>query len=474
MATTVQNPFDTQQASATGGNGIVGSAIQSGSPTAATDTLSTAPAKNMTTSAAPAANTVSGYDPTVRQIDKTTGTVQGQVNSILATDSPLMQRARTLATQQMAGRGLVNSSMNAGAGVAAMTDKAIQIGTPDANAYNTAASENMAAKNTAGQVGATEANKFSLQTGQQKFTAEQNVATQNFSAAQAQLDRAQQTALADKSVEAQKALQVAQQNFTEAQSALDRTQQTNLQTGQQKFASGEAALDRAQQTTIAEKQIQSQKDLQTSQQTFTTAQAALDRAQQTALQDDSQAAQSALATAQQDFQKAQAELDRSQQINMQNDQQAFQEAQIKTEQAFKTAQASLDRTQQSALQDDQQAFTEAMTKSQLPTNFASELSKSTTTSINAIAADANLSGTTDGYIDPATKKFVAGGVPATGYIKGGVFVAGTPPAGYSAVSISASSPKARAIQSTLNYANTQIEWANKFYGSSVPTMAVGP
>ena len=44
----------------------------------------------------------STYQAATRQINPQTETVQGQVNSILSKDSPLMQRARTLATQQMA------------------------------------------------------------------------------------------------------------------------------------------------------------------------------------------------------------------------------------------------------------------------------------------------------------------------------------------------------------------------------------
>lgn len=258
MATTVQNPFDTQQASATN-TGIVGSAIQSGStasappaPSSASET--TAPAGNISTMAAPAANTTSMYAPTTRDIDTQTGTVQGQVNSILATDNPLMQRARTLATQQMAQRGLVNTSMNAGAGVAAMTDKAIQIGAQDANAYNQAASENIAAKNVSGQFNANAANTAALQsgqiaaqkelqTGQQTFTAQQNKAQQDFTAAQTLLDRAQQTALADKSAKAQADLQAAQQTFTAAQTALDRTQQTAVQKAQIDAAAKQQVID---------------------------------------------------------------------------------------------------------------------------------------------------------------------------------------------------------------------------------------
>jgi len=253
MATTVQNPFDTQQASATN-TGIIGSAIQSGSdaspppaPSSASET--TAPAGNISTMTAPAANTTSMYAPTTRDIDQQTGTVQGQVNSILATDSPLMQRARTLATQQMAQRGLVNTSMNAGAGVAAMTDKAITMGAQDANAYNQAASENIAAKNVSGQFNAAALNQAALQSGQQTFTAQQNKAQQDFTSAQTALDRAQQTALADKSNAAQMALQTAQQNFTSAQTALDRTQQTAVQkaqldaTAKQQVIQNQAALD---------------------------------------------------------------------------------------------------------------------------------------------------------------------------------------------------------------------------------------
>ena len=261
MATTVQNPFDTQQASATN-TGIIGSAIQSDSsnptttqppaPSSASET--TAPAGNISTMAAPAANTTSMYAPTTRDIDTQTGTVQGQVNSILATDNPLMQRARTLATQQMAQRGLVNTSMNAGAGVAAMTDKAIQIGAQDANAYNQAASENIAAKNVSGQFNANAANTAALQsgqiaaqkelqTGQQTFTAQQNKAQQDFTAAQTLLDRAQQTALADKSAKAQADLQAAQQTFTAAQTALDRTQQTAVQKAQLDAAAKQQVID---------------------------------------------------------------------------------------------------------------------------------------------------------------------------------------------------------------------------------------
>jgi hypothetical protein len=447
MATSIaDNPFDTQPPKASGGGLVVG-AMQQDLPTSGG-------LPGNVGASAPVTPNVATYAPTTREIDKPTGTVQGQVESILAKDSPLMQRARTLATQQMAQRGLVNSSMAAGAGTAAMIDRATPIAQQDANAYNQASQDNMSAYNTSGQFNAGELNRFGLQKGEQQFAADQSrigrefqtserlgsqkfsgefeVAKQNFTAAQSALDRAQQTALADKSVEAQQALQLAQQKFTEAQSALDRTQQSALQANQQQFTAGQSALDRNQQTSIIERQATIQKELATQQQNFSAAQSALDRAQQAYLTDKSAANQMALQKAQQDFGAQQSALDRSQQAYLQNNQQAHQMALTGVQQSFTAAQSNLDRQQQAFLQDDAQKFQQSMQNTNIPANFALQISSSTMQSINSIASDANLSGTVDNQ----------------------------QPDG--------SSPKSRAISSALNYANSQISWANKFYSTNIP------
>ena len=60
--------------------------------------------------------------PQTRQVDRATETTAGQVESLLSKNNPLMQRARTMALQQMNQRGLVNSSMAIGASQAAMID----------------------------------------------------------------------------------------------------------------------------------------------------------------------------------------------------------------------------------------------------------------------------------------------------------------------------------------------------------------
>ena len=118
MATMVaENPFDTQPPKAINsglvnagplgansggagspGNGLVGSAML----TTAAPTSGQMPA-NVGTSA-PVTPNVATFSPTTRNVNAQTETAQGQVESILSKDSPLMQRARTLATQQMAQR----------------------------------------------------------------------------------------------------------------------------------------------------------------------------------------------------------------------------------------------------------------------------------------------------------------------------------------------------------------------------------
>jgi len=216
MATTVQNPFDTQQASATG-TGIdstTSTVAQAPTTTTAPSTaglVNTAATANKIDTGATATNPTAGvtpqtYNATTSQVNAPTETVQGQVNSILATDNPLMQRARTLATQQMAQRGLVNSSMNAGAGVAAMTDKALQIGAQDAQTYSQRALVNTEATNQANQFNTSATNdlyKFGenakLQTNlatqqqaaalQAQTQAEKSVAERQLIDNQAQLDR---------------------------------------------------------------------------------------------------------------------------------------------------------------------------------------------------------------------------------------------------------------------------------------------
>ena len=106
------------------------------------------------------------YAPAATTVNKPTDTVAGQVDSIVAADGPLMQRAAVRADQQMNRRGLMNSSMAVGAGQAAVMDAALPIAQQDASTYSTVNRENTAATNTAGQFNAGATNTASAQTAQ--------------------------------------------------------------------------------------------------------------------------------------------------------------------------------------------------------------------------------------------------------------------------------------------------------------------
>jgi hypothetical protein len=88
-------------------------------------------------------------------------TVQGQLQGILAQDSPLLRQARAKAMEGMADRGLVNSAMAQSAGQDAMYKSALQVATPDALAYGKAASENQKYGNETQQFNADAFNKNS-------------------------------------------------------------------------------------------------------------------------------------------------------------------------------------------------------------------------------------------------------------------------------------------------------------------------
>lgn len=510
------------------------------------------------------ATSAAQFTPQQREVSRATETTAGQIDSMLAKDSPLLRRARAQAMEGMNQRGLLNSSMSQGAAVAAMIDRVVPIAEKDAQIYNERTVNNQNAVNSAGMFNAGEQNKFGLQLGEQDFTrgenetqrkfqtsermggqaftAEQTLLTQQFNAAQSELDRALQASLADKSIEAQERLERARQVFQSAESALDRAnqkalqenqqafqatqndldrqQQYQLQTAAQQFQASESEknraaelmladknitatqaleiarqsfqaeqngldrnqaltlaregqtfqaseneMDRAQQLMLADKQItanqalekarqefqrgenaldrtqqkeiqtsqqdfqrgenaldrQQQKELQTAQQDFQRAQAELDRAQQRALQDSSIAAQQALETARQNFQAAENVLDRAQQNSLADKQIAANQALETARQQFQATQAQLDRTQQESMTNLQNS----LNQSNASLNFAASLTLNTSSAINAIQADPNLT--------PEAKK--------------------------------------GAIDNVIASANATMQWASTFYNTALPTIA---
>ena len=63
-------------------------------------------------------------------------TVAGQMDNLLKSDSPYMQQAATAGKQMAGSRGLLNSSMAAGAAQGASIERALPIAQADANTYN--------------------------------------------------------------------------------------------------------------------------------------------------------------------------------------------------------------------------------------------------------------------------------------------------------------------------------------------------
>ena len=94
--------------------------------------------------------------------DEEKGTVAGRLRETLDPNNPLMARAASLAQQQAAKRGMLNSGMAASQGMAAMTDAGLQIATPDANAFNQFALTNAQQGNQSNQFNAGESNKMGM------------------------------------------------------------------------------------------------------------------------------------------------------------------------------------------------------------------------------------------------------------------------------------------------------------------------
>jgi hypothetical protein len=105
-------------------------------------------------------------------------TVQGQIEKIIARNSPLSQMAETRAAQQANARGLANSSMAVQAGQAALYDAALPIAQQDANTYAqsghfNAGQETDVSKFNASQGFDASKTNATLQTQNQQFNAEQ-------------------------------------------------------------------------------------------------------------------------------------------------------------------------------------------------------------------------------------------------------------------------------------------------------------
>ena len=167
MATTqpgIAPPDDTLQTNNPPGlnGGLVNSVTPATPPPApTTPTYSTTPVTAKTYTATP-------YDVPAN------ATVQDRVKAIVGEDSPLMQQAKQRATQEMAQRGLVNSSLAVGAGEQAVIAQALPIAQQDAQTYANAATNTANQKNAASQFNTGSENTVALTNAQQTNAAAQN------------------------------------------------------------------------------------------------------------------------------------------------------------------------------------------------------------------------------------------------------------------------------------------------------------
>lgn len=225
-----------------------------------------------------------GYDPERVGVTEEM-TVAGQLESITGADSPLMRQARQQGLLESARRGLLNSSIAAGAAQGAVVRQALPIAQQDAATFFQAARDNMAAANRAAEFGASAENiaeltnaaeqnritalNMSLGTDVSRFNADQlnraEVINAQMQTAVSQgnaaaFNQAQQQ-LAQLQTEAD--LTSAEQNFRSSLQAVDATNRMNQQVLQQNSAINQQYLAGTQAMDLATIQGQYQQLIST-------------------------------------------------------------------------------------------------------------------------------------------------------------------------------------------------------------------
>ncbi len=135
-------------------------------------------------------------EPVFRQVSPQTDTVAGQLDTLLAKDSPYLQRARTRGMQFARDRGLQNSSLAAQAGEAAAIDAALPVATQDANTYFTQGINNQNIQNRKLEQDRAFLNSFELMKAEFGFNGALQMQALEFQAAE-QLERDYRIALLD-------------------------------------------------------------------------------------------------------------------------------------------------------------------------------------------------------------------------------------------------------------------------------------
>lgn len=196
--------------------------------------------------------------------------VQDYLNGFLNSGSSYVQNARQGAAETAAGRGMLNSSIAAGAGqraaiesVQPFVQQAMGLhGQREQNAFT--GEQNLLQRTWQGDQNQLDRNLSNEQLntnlgfqGDQNaldrtFQQQQLAAQQTYGAQQAQLDRSLQSSLQDRSLSAQQAMQQSQLQAQAAQASYDRQMQAQMQQAQLQAQSDLAALGRDHDITMAQ------------------------------------------------------------------------------------------------------------------------------------------------------------------------------------------------------------------------------
>lgn len=187
--------------------------------------------------------------------------VSQQLGALLSGDNPYITRARARAAQVSNRRGLLNSSMAAGAGEAAAIDAALPIAQQDASTHFQAQRDNAAAQNTF----SLDENRFTregaLAALNARFNAENQARDQAFRAGESAAARAQSEsqfgrdlALKERATDLDAAIKTGQLKLQEAAQALDE----KVRTGQLTLDQAKVDFAKMQATAEAVSQLQAQ------------------------------------------------------------------------------------------------------------------------------------------------------------------------------------------------------------------------
>lgn len=301
-------------------------------------------------------------DPTDWKVDANQ-TVQGQMDGLLAKNSPLMQRAETRANQESVRRGLLNSSMAVGAAQGAVIDAAMPMAQQDAGTYAESARSNAAARTSTSQFNAGETNtasRFGADAENQALTQQRNLGAEGVA-----------------------------REFDASENAKQREFQTSERTGAEAFQAGQ---NREQMTF--------QQRMQELQQAGSDAQQARDIASREAM----------------------TRLQEQGVTNRFDQELALRDSQFNADQVAQDRR--LAQQHQNTLA--QMGYANTLNTQNVPANFAASVSSSTMDRVNAVLGDPNL--------DAAAKK--------------------------------------AAVDNIVNYSNSTIAWAEKFYGIDLPSLTV--